>query len=210
MHIQPDLEIPSEFLENPMHKALAMMACGLMFLTSPLAAAAKLPSMAGCAQVRLTADALLKAAPSAAAKTYSHGHKGEIFTVVMDGGSSHYLNGFWLLRRADGRRFWVQRANFACATQAAAPAKPRPAQDSWDSETGRIFIKAYDENCSQSAMQAAGISQTQAKALCDCTLAEMKKKYTPEQLVALEEQNSESFGSELEAMATRCAEKTVK
>lgn len=193
-----------------MRKALAIMACGLMFLTSPLAAAAKAPSLAGCTQVRLTADALLKAAPSAASKTYSHGRKGEIFTVVTDGGSSHYLNGFWLLRRADGRRFWVPRSRFECA-RGSAPSTPlTPAQNRWDGEVGQAFVNAFNLNCAQSAAEAAGISQTQAKALCDCTLAEMQKKYTPEQLIDLENQNSESFGSEVEGMATRCAEKLVK
>lgn len=69
-----------------------------------------------CQTVRVTAPfAWLKAAPSLDSRTLAVAKKGEVLERV----GMHYLHGWWLYQRSNGRRYWVHQSVLGCAEDGA-------------------------------------------------------------------------------------------
>lgn len=104
-----------------MKKILTLVAASMLLMGSAFAAdshgkGGKMPAdhKNGCATVMAKAAAMLKADPSANARTYRWAKKGEKFTIVMDGGRGHLWDGWWLVKAANGYRYWVHQSMISC------------------------------------------------------------------------------------------------
>lgn len=102
-------------------KKLLLFAAASLLLTAPALAAdshmkGKMPAdhKNGCASVMAKTAAMLKAMPDANSRTYRMAKKGEKFTIVMDGGRVHHWNGWWLVKAANGYRYWVHQSVISC------------------------------------------------------------------------------------------------
>lgn len=187
-----------------MFKALTLLACGLLLSAPPVEATA---SLDGCQNVVLLAPAELKGGPSPQARTYARAEAGERLSLVREDGSLHYTHGYWLLRRADGRRYWVQRTAFECASANAQATGIKPG---WNTAAGKGFSKSFLANCNRMASQASGISAAEAKALCSCTLKALQQQYTVNQLMKLEAEDNQAFNKAVEAITSRCARQQLR
>ena len=90
----------------------------LAFLTALLLPLGSLPAMHTPTCNNLTAKqaVVFKAAPDTSARTLGHSRPGEVLAALTYGrGQFHSWNGWWLVRRSDGGRYWVRRDQLICS-----------------------------------------------------------------------------------------------
>jgi hypothetical protein len=81
---------------------------------SSSSSSSKKPRFSGCGSLMASGQGVLKMQPMMGSKTLRWMRKGESFTLVMDGGMMHYTGGWWLVKAANGYRYWANAANLSC------------------------------------------------------------------------------------------------